>query len=152
MRSYKAARRAAKRAAGTLAPIPFEVVYEDDLGEEVRDTFQAYGEISAATLADFAYFADRGVDTPEGAAILRRGVMEVIGDEAEFRRFWEVARQIEDDDLLDVFSGLLEDTLARPTTPPSDSPASSSTSGQPSRAVSSPEGSSPVETSTVYSD
>lgn len=152
MRTYKAARRAAQRAAGTLAPISFEVVYDDDLGEEVRATFQAYGEMSAATMADFAYFADRGVNTPEGAAILRTGMMELIGDEQEFRRFWEVVRVLHEDDVLDILSGLLEDTLARPTVPPSDSPASFSTSGQPLRADSSPADSSPAETSTVYSD
>lgn len=152
MRSFKAARRAAKRAAGQLAPIPFEVVYTDDLGEEIREVFQAYGEMSAATMSDFAYFADKGVDTPEGAAILRTGLMELIGNEDEFRRLWEVARKIDEDDLLDILTGLLEETVARPTTPPSDSPAPSSTTGQPSRADSLPEGSSAVETSTVYSD
>ena len=152
MRTYKAARRAAQRAAGRPQPIPFEVVYEDNLGEEVRATFQAYGEMSAVTMTDFAYFADKGVDTPEGAAILRTGFEELLGDEGEFQRFWRVARLIHEDDLLDILSGLLEDTAARPTTPPSDSPAQPSTTGLPSRADSSPEGSSAAETSVDFSD
>ena len=102
-------------------------------------------------MADFAYFADRGVDTPEGAAILRTGLMELIGNDTEFRRFWEVARKIDEDDLLDIMTGLLEDTIERPTTPPSDSPLLPSTTGQPSRADSSSEGSSAVATSSDFS-
>lgn len=152
MRSFKATRRAARREQGLLEPIPFEIIYADDLGEEVRAVFNAHGEMSSATMADFAYFADRGVDSPEGAAVLRTGFEELIGNPEEFHRFWEVARQIEDDDLLDVLAGLLEDTLGRPTTPPSDSSAPSSTTGTGSSAASSPEGSSPVETPTDFSD
>lgn len=152
MRSFKATRRAARREQGKLEPVPFEVVYADDLGEEVRAVFNAYGEMSAATMADGAYFADRGIDSPEGAAVIRQGFVEMIDDEDEFRRFWAVARKLDEDDLVDIFGGLLEETLGRPTTPPSDSSATSSTTGTGSSAASSPAGSSPVATPTVFSD
>lgn len=138
MRSYKSARRAAH---DELEAIEFEVTYFDDLGEEVTEKFRAVGEISAATLTDGAYFADVGVATAEGAAVVRRAYMELIGSSVEFRRFWSIAPRIDEDTLIEIMADLIEEVLARPTERPSDSSPASSTTGQPSRVVSLPPGS-----------
>lgn len=143
MRSYKAARRAAEREANRLEPIPFEVSYEDATGEEHEETFHLCGEVSGATLTDLGYFADTPIESPEGAAVVRRVFMEAFGDEVEFKRFWRVATLLDEDTLTDIMVGAIEDTTGRPTRRPSDSSARSSTTGQPSRAVSLPEASTP---------
>jgi hypothetical protein len=148
MRSYKAARRAAQRDAGQVEPIPFEVSWyaaaagEDGEPVEVEHTevFHAYGEPSMATLTDAGYYADLESDTPEAMAIIRRIFMEAIGNEAEFGRFWKVARVIDNDTLIDIMAGLIEDTTGRPTIRPSDSSASSSTDGPDSKVISLPGG------------
>lgn len=149
MRSYKAARRAASRAEGQVEPVDFEVSwYEDEKDQETgsrrevekTDVFYAYGEPSMATLTDAGYFADLSAESPEAMAIIRRIFMEAIGNEAEFNRFWRVARLIDSDTLVDIMAGLIEDTTGRPTKRPSDSLPSSSNDGAPSRVVSLPGG------------
>lgn len=147
MRSYKAARRAAERERAALEPIEFEVTYETtERGEdgvdqvvERTDRFAATGEISAATLTDFGYFADTPSDDPAAVAVMRRVFMEAIGDQTEFRRFWAIAPRLDEDTLLEIMTGLMEDVLGRPTQPPASSQATSSSTGQPSRESSSPE-------------
>lgn len=153
MRSYKAARRAsARRDNGRLPAIPFELTYWAEPGErllgepaddgtpqmrvltepeEVTETFNCYGELSAVTLTDAAWLGEQGVTnvSAEGVAMVRRIFEEAIGDPAEFKRFWAVARKIDEDDLFEVMQGVMEDVTGRPTGRPSDSSTSSSRTG-----------------------
>lgn len=152
MRSYKAARRAAHRAEGQIEPVDFEVSWYDEEDAEQTEVFHAYGEPSMATLTDAGYFADLNADSPEAMAIIRRIFMEAIGEEAEFSRFWKVARLIDSDTLVDIMAGLIEDTTGRPTSRPSDSSPSSSNDGEPSRVVSLPGGFSTQATPVDSSD
>lgn len=135
MRSYKAARRAAKREA-----VDFEVTWYDDADAEHADVFHAYGVPSMTTLSDAGYFADMDAETPEAAAIIRKIFEESIGDAVEFSRFWRVARMVDNDTLVDIMADLIEDTTGRPTERPSASAASSSSDGQSSKVVSLPGG------------
>src|SRR4051794_25538910 len=108
MRSYKAARRAARRA-----PVEFEVAYIDVVdGEEVEktETFTCKGEMSSLVLSELAYNADLDVATPEGMGVLREVFSSVFGDDTEYRRFFRhMARHGDDDQLMDIMAGLVED-------------------------------------------
>lgn len=136
MRSYKAARRAAERAEG----IPFEVVYFDDEGVEHVELFHAYGELKSTTQFDMAENADLDVLTPAALRIVKRVYVECIGDAAEFQRFWAIFDYLDEDTLVEIMQGLIEDVTGRPTQRPEDSAPSSSIGGQPSRVVSLPGG------------
>ena len=127
MRSYKAARRAAKREEGG-EPIPFEVTYYNEADEEVTETFNAYGEASGATLADFTAAGAESAD-------IRKTFEELIGDADEFARLWRTASFMNMEDLSEILQGLIEDTTGRPTKQPSNSPVLSSTTGRSSRVV-----------------
>lgn len=136
-RSYRAARREAEQE-----PIEFEVVHFDDTGTAVTEVFTCRGEISTLTLSEFGHAADLDSATPEGAAVLRDIFHEAFGDEKEYRRFYKLVRRIHlpDDMLVDIMGGLIEDFTGRPTQRPSSSPASPSTTGADSRAISLPGG------------
>lgn len=137
MRSYKAARRAAK-----ADPVTFEYTYvaeekAPDGGKvEVDKTtvFTCHGELSSLMLSEFAYHADLDVADPEGMSIVRQFFAEAFGDEEEYRRFFRLHTRYGDDDLLmDIIGGLVEDFAGRPTRRASSSPSTPSTTGPTSR-------------------
>lgn len=143
MRTFKAARRAAKKE-----PVEFRVEYVDEVevdGEtlelEKAEVFTCSGDISALSLSEFARNADIDAATAEGAAILAEIFREAFDNDAEYRRFYRFQRRyLEPDDLVDILGGLVEDFTGRPTQPPSVSSATSSTDGPDSRVTSLPGG------------
>lgn len=136
MRSYKAARRAAERAEG----IPFEVSYFDDEGTEHTEMFHAYGELKSTTQFDMAENAGIDVLTPGALRVVKRVFVECIGDAEEFQRFWAIFDYLDEDTIIEIMSGLIEDVTGRPTKRPEDFAPSSSTDGQSSKVVSLPGG------------
>lgn len=145
MRTFKAARRAAKKE-----PVEFRVEYVEEVlvdGEtlevEKSEVFTCTGDISTLSLSELAYNADIDAATAEGAAILAEIFREAFGDDVEYRRFYKFQKKYLDDDgdaLIDIMGGLVEDFTGRPTQLPSASPVSSSTDGQGSKVTSLPGG------------
>lgn len=145
MRSYKASRRRALKQ-----PVPFEFNYEvavedrDEDGalvgthfEERVEHFVAKGDVSTLLLSELAANADVDTATPEGMRLIRDFFAQAFGDDEQYSRFFRLVTRYGDDDLLmEIMSGLVEDLMGRPTMRPSDSPATPSTSGEPSKVVS----------------
>ena len=146
MRSYKAARRAAK-----LEPVTFEVAYDKPVKhrspqtgevtattyEETVDRFVCRGDIPALLVSELVASADLDAESPEGATLLRQVFASAFGDDEEYQRFFKVATaHLDNDELFDIMKGLMEDFAGRPTTRSSDSsgtPSRTTESGQPSR-------------------
>lgn len=143
MRTFKAARRAAKQE-----PVEFRVEYVEEIdvdGEllevEKSEVFVCSGDISALSLSEFARSADLDAATAEGAAVLAEIFREAFDNDAEYRRFYRFQRRyLDPDDLVDILGGLVEDFTGRPTQLPSDSSATSPTDGPDSKVTSLPGG------------
>lgn len=148
MRSYKAARR-----AHTGDPVPFRYEYTDDDGVEQVEVFECQGEVSSLLLSELASNADVDVATPEGVALLREFFAQAFGDEAAYRRFFKLHTKYGDDDLLmDIMAGLVEDFAGRPTRRPSASPATQSSGGMQSKVVSLQQGTVEVRQAPIADD
>ncbi len=137
MRSYKAARR-----EHTNEPVQFAVEYTDRDGDEQREVFTCVGEVSSLVLSEMAYNADVDVTTTEGAALLRQFFAAALGDAEQYKRLFRLVltEGLDDDILMDIMAGLVEDFTGRPTKRPSALPATPSTSGPGSKVVSLPGG------------
>lgn len=85
------------------------------------DHFVCHGDISTLALSELAHNSDIDTATAEGIAIIRDVFSDAFGDESEYRRFFRAARHIDDDQLLEILEGLVEEFAARPTVQPSSS-------------------------------
>jgi hypothetical protein len=94
--------------------------------------FQCHGELTALDISELAEVAELGVDTddPRGAAALARFFRVALGDR-EYTRFKNHLRAyiLEDDTLISIMSGIMEDFAGRPTGQPSSSHGGPSTTG-----------------------
>lgn len=165
-RSYKAARRAAKKQ-----PVEFDFAYvttaevrdeEGDLigTEEVDRTvhFVCKGEVSTLLLSELSYNADLDVSDPAAVKLIRdffaqafgvtvnleeqpdgSMVERIVHDEAyaTYQKFFRLQTTYGDDDLLmEIMAGLVEDFSGRPTMQPSVSAGEPVTTGATSKVVS----------------
>lgn len=129
MRTYRAARRSTSKK-----PVYFRLEYEerslvrdpetgDVTGEEVEakaQLFRCRGEVSTLLLSELAYNADLDVADPEAMKLIRSFFSNAFGDEeedrAQYRLFFNLITKHGDDDLLmEVMQGLVEDFMGRPT-------------------------------------
>ena len=146
MRAYKAARRSAERR-----PIPFLYEWEERVDvvdaesgeitgtryEPRKRMFECRGEVSQLLLSDLAYNADLEVTDAAAMGLLRQFFAQAFGDDKEYREFFNLHIQYGDDDLLmEIMQGLVEDFVARPTRSPSNLPSTSETTGEQSKVVS----------------
>jgi hypothetical protein len=146
VRSYKAARRAATKDA-----VPFRYDYEVEVDvlddndeptgqkqwEERSREFSCKGEVSSLLLSELADNASVDVASPEGMSLVAQFFKQAFGDDEQYREFFRLHTKYGTDDLLmDIMGGLVEDFVGRPTTRPSDSPATPSASGEVSKVVS----------------
>lgn len=146
-RSYTAARR-----EHLDEPVSFEVNYvregdpkapEDSPQRHdtpVTDTFVCRGQVSSLMLAEFARNADMDTAEPEAVAMIAEFFKQAFGDDREYRRFFRMATQyLDDDGVMAILAGLVEDFLGRPTKRRSGSPGSPSTSGPSTKDASEPQ-------------
>lgn len=148
-RSYRAARRRSQKA-----PVPFDLVVEiektkrDDNGdvqevylEDETHAFLCKGEVSTLLLSELAYNADLDVADPEAMKLVRSFFSNAFGPGEEQRkayyRFFRLITEHGDDELLmEIMAGLVEDFMGRPTQQPSPSQLGPSTTGGESKVVS----------------
>jgi hypothetical protein len=159
-RSYKAARRRAKRES-----IGFDYRYDVEVveGEETRweersEHFDCTGQVNTLLLSELAANSDVDTATPEGMGLIRHFFAQALGaryhvvkddegnereelvdDDAAkaYRRFFKLHTRYGDDDLLmDIMGGLVEDFQADPSGSPSSLPDGPSESGGSSKVVS----------------
>ncbi|GAA2022550.1 hypothetical protein WDZ16_12935 [Pseudokineococcus marinus] len=147
---------AAKRAA-VAEPVTFELTYEvpdltpdEATGQPVPDavreqveTFTCRGRVPVLLLSEFARQADLDAATPEGAALIADFFRHAFGpgedDVREYKRFYRlVGERFDDDVLMDVLAGLVEDFGGRPTERPSTSAPGPSPTGTSSTGGGSP--------------
>lgn len=162
MRAFKAARRSAERR-----PIPF--LYEWEERVDVRDEetgeitgteyeprqrlFECRGEVSSLLLSDLAYNSELEVTDPAGVALLRQFFAQAFGDDEQYREFFNIHIRYGDDDLLmEILQGLVEDFMARPTKSLSPSSTGQQTTGEVSKVVSLSRGSVQVVEGDVIED
>lgn len=146
MRSFRAARRSAERR-----PVPFLFVYEEMVEtkdpetdevvgveyEERREVFECRGEVSTLLLSELAYNSDVDVADPAAMGLIRQFFAQAFGDDDQYRRFFNLQIKHGDDELLmEILGGLVEDFAARPTKPPSPSEPGLSSDGALSKVVS----------------
>lgn len=148
MRTYKAARRAAKRAERAAEPHQFTLAWDedkptlDDDGQPVLDdagdpvlepveqtaTFTVHGEIGTLAISEFALMANAAdeEEAQKHGGKLAEVFMDAIDDAAEYTRFSKIVRKhFDDEELMEVMGGIIEDQVGRPTresSPSSDSP------------------------------
>lgn len=150
MRTYKAARRSSSKK-----PVYFRLQYEERTlvrhpetnevtGEEVEQRSQLFrcrGEVSTLLLSEIAYNADLDVADPEAMKLVRAFFSNAFGEEeedrAQYRLFFNLITRYGDDDLLmEVMAGLVEDFSGRPTQQRSLSQESQASAGESSKVVS----------------
>lgn len=145
-RNYKAARR---RARAALEPVEFDFSWDENVApegepeqwEEHTETFQCFGQVSTLVLSELAYNSDVEVATEEGMALIRQVFAQAFGSDAkaqaDYRRFFRLVTLHGDDEvLMEIMQGLIEDLMGRPTQESSDSSSTPSTSGVTSKVVS----------------
>lgn len=142
MRSYKAARRAAR---SQQEPVEFDFQWEENEapeGEperwvERKEHFQCWGQVSTLVLSELAFNADVDSASPEGMSLIREVFSQAFGDPVEYRRFFRLVTLHGDDEvLMDIMQGLIEDLMGRPTVEPSGSSSTPSETGVVSKVVS----------------
>jgi len=149
-RSFAAARRAARRE-----PVTFDLTFEvaeqlpDDtegaqpgatreVVREVTEHFSCRGQVSTLTLSELARQADLDLSNPMAVALVAEFFVAAFDDAEQYKRFRRVIGDHFDDEvLMEVLAGLVEDFLSRPTKAPSPSPGTPSTTGSTSRDASS---------------
>lgn len=132
-RSYKAAVRELKDD-----PVAFDVERIDDKGDVVVDKFTCRGKVSTLLLSEFAVQSDVSAATPEGMALIARFFRQAFGDEKEYGRFFRYATEhLDDEGLMAILGGLVEDFSGRPTKGRQRSPGGRSKSGRTSKGASS---------------
>lgn len=148
MRTYKAARRAAQRAARAAEPLRFELVWDedqvkvdaadqpvvDDAGDPVTETvektatFTCRGEITTLMISEFALAANAATEeeAEKHGGKLSEIFQDAIGDDGEYDRFSRIVRKhFDDQELMEILGGIIEEQTGRPTkesSPPSDVP------------------------------
>lgn len=150
MRTYKAGRRRASKK-----PVYFRLQYEERTlvrdpdtqevtGEQVEDRSQLFrcrGEVSTLLLSELAYNADLDVADPEAMKLIRAFFSNAFGEEeedrAQYRLFFNLITKHGDDDLLmEVMAGLVEDFQVGRTEQRSISQESQPDAGESSKVVS----------------
>lgn len=154
---FKARRR---QAAEQKEPVPFDVDYEvevpklDDAGdpeysdgrpvmvvEERVETFTCRGEVHSLMLSRLASLGDLDVHDAADAAVISDTFKSAFGDDREYQRFYKFAeKHLDEEDLGEIFEGVMEAFSARPTTRPAGSVDSPPASGADSKVVSLPGG------------
>jgi hypothetical protein len=149
-RIYRAARRRSQKE-----PVTFDLHYEvpkeerdQESGEVMGVTYRQRtehfvcgGEVSTLLLSELAYNADLDVADPEAMKLIRNFFANAFGDSEEGRKgyalFFRLVTRYGDDDLLmEIMAGMVEDFSGRPTKRPSQSPDTPSTTGETSKVVS----------------
>lgn len=94
--------------------------------------FTCEGELTTLDLSELAEVAELGVDTedPRAAAAISKFFRAALGERV-YRQFKEHMRShgTDDDNLIDIMAGIMEDYAARPTEQPSSSHDGQSTTG-----------------------
>lgn len=136
-RSYTAARR-----EHLDEPVTFDVSrHVSEPGEDgqprervVVETFACTGQVSTLLLSEFARQADLDTATPEGMALVAQFFRQAFGDEKEYGRFFRYATEhLDDEQMMAILAGLVEDFTGRPTKGRRPSPEQPSTTGPTSR-------------------
>lgn len=111
-------------------------------------TFVCEGGLTTLDISEFAMAAKNGMDTadPAAAAVFAEFFQAALGP-TQYRRLKDHMRShgTDDDVLVDIMQGLMEDFLGRPTEEPSHSQTGPSTTGGMSRVVSLQRGSVTVQ-------
>lgn len=144
-RSYRAARRLAEREGVPFDYEWFEEEREFDedgnvvsVVEVVRsEHFVCKGRANTLLLSELSYNAELDTADPAAMRLIREFFSQAFGDEAEYRRFFDLHGKHGDDDLLmDIMSGLVEDFQVGRMERPSLSPVGESSIGPVSKVVS----------------
>lgn len=165
-RAYKAARRDASREPVTFDFLWEQTVeIRDESGklqgterEEKTQHFELHGEVSTLMLSELAYNADLDLADPEAVKLVREFFAQAFGVErrlvegpngeiqeqvvqskalADYNLFFKLHTTFGDDDLLmEIMSGLVEDFMGRPTQQHSTSPSEELSAGESTKVVS----------------
>jgi hypothetical protein len=140
-RAYRAAKRAHEQE-----PVTFDVTHEvtttvdgAEQTEEVTETFTCRGGVSTLLLSEFARQADLDAASPEGMALVSQFFRQAFGEDREYRRFlrYQADHNLDDEMLMSILAGLVEDLTGRPTKGRQPSLDGPSTNGSTSKADSS---------------
>ncbi len=154
---FKARRR---QAAAERDPVTFDVDYEvavpklNDAGHavivdgkpvtEVVErvvTFTCRGEVHSLMLSRLASLGELDVHDASDAAVISDTFKSAFGHDVEYQRFYKFAeKHLDEEDLGEIFEGVMEAFSARPTSRPAGSAPSQPTSGADSKVVSLPGG------------
>jgi hypothetical protein len=147
--TYRAARREEAQE-----PVEFDFVYDERIEdrteegelrgygyEERTDTFKCYGTVSTLLLSKLANNAEVDTGSEEGMRLIDEFFVQAFGDSdegvAEYRRFFRLQTKYGDDDLMmQIIAGLVEQFVGRPTQQRSRSESTPSSAGASSKVVS----------------